>query len=146
MLTNTISKCSRITIATITTTVELKGRVQNIFTSAQNSDTRSLEDRNACVPDKRNEAFSQKKWNVRSRDTTGPGSAAPFAAEEEGRATQTDSHSTIFELLDLLSFSRTRRGCLVNARLRSIRKRRYFVNKDYVLRFLLRTQSIRSAS
>lgn len=84
--------------------------------------------------------------NIRSRDTTGPGSAAPFAAEEEGRATQTDSHSTIFELLDLLSFSRTRRGCLVNARLRSIRKRRYFVNKDYVLRFLLRTQSIRSAS
>lgn len=104
MLTNTISKCSRITIATITTTVELKGRVQNIFTSAQNSDTRSLEDRNACVPDKRNEAFSQKKWNVRSRDTTGPGSAAPFAAEEEGRATQTDSHSTIFELLDLIFF------------------------------------------
>lgn len=42
--------------------------------------------------------------NIRSRDTTGPGSAAPFAAEEEGRATQTDSHSTIFELLDLLFF------------------------------------------
>lgn len=42
--------------------------------------------------------------NIRSRDTTGPGSAAPFAAEEEGRATQTDSHSTIFELLDLIFF------------------------------------------